>query len=663
MPMLSARKTKHASLISILSGAIILVGVFITAVEIERRSLDPNVVEKTLISSDKMKYLHSWNLQILDCVTPEISSSCKMHSRFESTFPVENSELSSFSEGAKGHAIAVATYTLDAIEKEWLAKKENISLIIPRNVQVSTRVVGSPIAASQGIGTPSEIPFLASDLLRSGTVSLQFDFTGLPMFGPTDLPIALIDSDDAATFQSFPARQLAANHLVAQLALGFPLLICIMALVLDHSRSFGLLALYGFSRAIRTFVPFLSENVFGDTGWLHVLFFGFNGLCFATLVLFTMDMGHLTLPRLRNIFLFILLMVMIAMAAGYLLPNGWVTLDLYADAASSMAAVILVFLALRQMRQEFRDFRDGRGFEFHGTRLDVLTLVLILGAASVQAWVNIEDLSTVFSGRLKSIFDWRHMAIFPALSAAALFEVGFTSRRVQAAAKEIAEKAILDHEIQIAHEIQRETLPPMKCQLENWSWRAYHRAALRVGGDWFDVRELEFLDGSKLLVAAVVDLTGHGLGAALSTSLVSSLWSLWCQETALELPPRSAEERERFLATAPARLDAALRASRKGTTATGVFVLLDVEAHEVTFCTAGHPPILVSDNRSLRILQTPNPGLGLSDNPVWRAQTDGLNPKETLILYSDGIIGEETTVQSWLARLRRQLNRRFPHCA
>jgi predicted ester cyclase len=78
-------------------------------------------------------------------------------------------------------------------------------------------------------------------------------------------------------------------------------------------------------------------------------------------------------------------------------------------------------------------------------------------------------------------------------------------------AAEAQERERIEHELQVARQIQQELLPEATPELDGWQIAAYYGPAREVGGDFYDF--LEFPDGRLGLV--VGDATGHGMPAAL----------------------------------------------------------------------------------------------------------------------------------------------------
>ncbi len=146
---------------------------------------------------------------------------------------------------------------------------------------------------------------------------------------------------------------------------------------------------------------------------------------------------------------------------------------------------------------------------------------------------------------------------------------------------------------------------------------------LQVGGDWYDVVELD--DGRIALI--VGDCVGHGLAAA---TVMGQLRSA-CRALLLErLSPSAAlSALDQFAARLPG--------ARCTTAFCGV---LSPDTGELVYSSAGHPPpIMVQADGTMRMLDaagaTP---LGVFLDRSRPEHRETLPPRSTLLLYTDGLV-------------------------
>ena len=178
---------------------------------------------------------------------------------------------------------------------------------------------------------------------------------------------------------------------------------------------------------------------------------------------------------------------------------------------------------------------------------------------------------------------------------------------------------------QIAATLQQSLLPPELPEIPGFRLASLYRAAgeqNEVGGDFYDAFEVP---GGWMIV--VGDVAGRGAEAAALTSL-----SRYTFRTAGKLLGDP-------IATL-GQLNAALR-ERPGLSLVSVCCLLlrvaDGYAH-ADLVLAGHPPAYHLRRGSARPVGVFAPFLGAYEHGGWEATTIRLEPRDQLILYTDGVI-------------------------
>ncbi len=158
----------------------------------------------------------------------------------------------------------------------------------------------------------------------------------------------------------------------------------------------------------------------------------------------------------------------------------------------------------------------------------------------------------------------------------------------------------------------------------------YQAAArpLQVGGDWYDVVELD--DGRIAMI--VGDCVGHGLAAATVMGQVRSA----CRALLFQNPsPATALE---WLDRFAARLSGAQ-------CTTAVCAVLDPETGELVYSSAGHPPaILVHADGTIRLLDDGHTiALGIRPHRSRPEASVTVPARATLVLYTDGLVERRRT--------------------
>lgn len=179
--------------------------------------------------------------------------------------------------------------------------------------------------------------------------------------------------------------------------------------------------------------------------------------------------------------------------------------------------------------------------------------------------------------------------------------------------------------------LQRTLLPPALPNIEGLSLAShYHPASSRrVGGDFYDV----FAIGEKRWAFFIGDVEGHGVEAAVATSLIR--YTL-----------RSAALHYRDPVDGLAELNSVLlrelHPRRFCTVLYGTF-----ETHEnnqgfrITMATGGHPPALLVDpvsGKAHEVRSSEGMLVGMMRNVIFDACDIHLRPGQTLLFYTDGIV-------------------------
>ena len=184
----------------------------------------------------------------------------------------------------------------------------------------------------------------------------------------------------------------------------------------------------------------------------------------------------------------------------------------------------------------------------------------------------------------------------------------------------------LYEDLATAREIQRQLLPTGAREVPGIDLAAGYCSARELGGDFYD-----FLPyGQGRLALALGDVSGKGTAAALFGSLAIGIM----REHVVEHPCAPAE----MLSMLTARLHGARLESRFVALVFGVY---DAGSRRLTFANAGAPyPLLVRDGqvRQLRVAGVP---LGLFPEMSYDESGVELQPGDTLLFASDGIVESE----------------------
>jgi phosphoserine phosphatase RsbU/P len=182
------------------------------------------------------------------------------------------------------------------------------------------------------------------------------------------------------------------------------------------------------------------------------------------------------------------------------------------------------------------------------------------------------------------------------------------------------ERQRMEQELAIARDIQQALLPREFPRWPHLQVSGINQPCLTVGGDYFDVMELD----SNRTALIIADVSGKGLGAALVTTMLQGAL------TGLAIGQQGADvfaHVNRFLCAH----------SRLERYATVFFGILDT-AGRFEFINAGHPsPLLLRDGRAESAFPAECLPVGLLPDATFKSSAFVLQPGDTLVLFSDGV--------------------------
>lgn len=195
--------------------------------------------------------------------------------------------------------------------------------------------------------------------------------------------------------------------------------------------------------------------------------------------------------------------------------------------------------------------------------------------------------------------------------------------QLKAAQEELIEKQKLEHELKVARNIQMSILPNELPKIAGFDIGALMEPARLVGGDFFDVLQL---DRDKLGIV-IGDVTDKGVPAAL---YMAETHALIVAEASHGSPPKETLQRvNRHL----------LRTNDKGLFVTVLYGILDYHTGLFEYSRAGHelPLLLSPDYELIDITMDVGIPLGIQAEPTLDNQKLVIPPQSTLLLYTDGI--------------------------
>ena len=179
----------------------------------------------------------------------------------------------------------------------------------------------------------------------------------------------------------------------------------------------------------------------------------------------------------------------------------------------------------------------------------------------------------------------------------------------------------LNKEMEIAREIQTGLLPEKNLSVAGLTAASRYIPASSVAGDFYDFLQKD--DGLGVLIA---DVSGHGVPAALSASMV---------KVAIRAQRDWADDPARVLSG----LNSILCGNLQGQFVTAGYLYLDPLRGALTYAGAGHPPLLAWRSREKRVESIEENGLvlGIFPEGAYKSMTADLEPGDRFVLYTDGI--------------------------
>jgi serine phosphatase RsbU (regulator of sigma subunit)/anti-sigma regulatory factor (Ser/Thr protein kinase) len=187
---------------------------------------------------------------------------------------------------------------------------------------------------------------------------------------------------------------------------------------------------------------------------------------------------------------------------------------------------------------------------------------------------------------------------------------------------EAQERERIEHELQIARLIQHTLLPKSLPERAGWQLAAYYQPAREVGGDFYDFIELP----DNKLGIVVGDVTDKGVPAALVMATTRSFIRAAAQRT--ESPGQVLQQvNEALCPDIPENMFV-----------TCLYAVLDTTTGEMCFANAGHDLPYRRHGSEASELKARGMPLGLMTGMAYEEKQTVLQPGDTLLLYSDGLV-------------------------
>ncbi len=180
----------------------------------------------------------------------------------------------------------------------------------------------------------------------------------------------------------------------------------------------------------------------------------------------------------------------------------------------------------------------------------------------------------------------------------------------------------LEHEMDVAKDIQKSFLPQSFPAVPGLSFEAMTEPARQVGGDYYDI----FTTPQGLVCTAVGDVSGKGAAASLYMACLHSELHM-----AMEFVPSPAKVMHRLN-------NIMFKRSRRGAFVTLLLILIEPQSRRACILSAGHPAPLLHDGRTVVSIERENGfPLGVRADENYAETWLDLPQGSVLLGYTDGI--------------------------
>ncbi len=187
-----------------------------------------------------------------------------------------------------------------------------------------------------------------------------------------------------------------------------------------------------------------------------------------------------------------------------------------------------------------------------------------------------------------------------------------------------AEKQKQDNEMRIARNVQQALLPSEFPELSNYEFYASYEAAQEVGGDYYDIVQLD----DDHIFLAFGDVAGKGVPAALVMSRLSSV-------------VRSTVSFTKDAGVVMGEINNHMCAKAvEGRFVTFVIILLNVRENTMTVVNAGHmSPMILKTDKTIEEFSEESVGIpiGVLEDYPYEVVHRSIEPGEIVTIYTDGV--------------------------
>lgn len=190
----------------------------------------------------------------------------------------------------------------------------------------------------------------------------------------------------------------------------------------------------------------------------------------------------------------------------------------------------------------------------------------------------------------------------------------------------------LHEDMEAAGNMQRSLLPDKRISIPGLSFSWYYETSENIGGDLLNIMPLD----NDMAALFILDVSGHGIQSAMLAVSVHRMLSAWeGSNSILRLPDGT----PRPPAEVASELNSEFMLDKNNFQYfTMIYGLIDLKKRTLTYCRAGHTPLLLQSLDGMVIVCTEGSmPVGLTEDCKFEEFTIRLASHDRVILYSDGI--------------------------
>lgn len=181
---------------------------------------------------------------------------------------------------------------------------------------------------------------------------------------------------------------------------------------------------------------------------------------------------------------------------------------------------------------------------------------------------------------------------------------------------------LIDNQLALAQRIQQNLMPSRNVPVPGpFRVSSLYLPMEKLGGDFYDILQMRDSDTLGIFVS---DVSGHGVPAALITSMVKALM------TTAGVVRNSPDELMAYL-------NQTLTGNLETNFLTASYSLLNSSDKTITMARAGHPPAYIIKPDSIESLYPSGTLLGVKSQATWEKAVYSFHPGDIFLCYTDGL--------------------------